>query len=252
MAGMFMGKYVFFIIILTLGLLLVGCSEKKEGKIITVSAAASLTEPLQKVKEKFEESHPDVKVIFNFGSSGALKQQIIQGAPVDVFIAASSKHVDELVSKDIIPSSANLLKNDLVLIIREGVSISELTHLKNMKSIAIGTPEVVPAGDYAKEALTNSGVWTDIQGKLIFAKDVKHVLTLVQSGNVDAGIVYKSDVQKNFPKSRVINIPSSLHSEIIYPVGIINQSNEAEQFQKFLRDNVALQIFIEFGFSEVE
>ncbi|WP_163102047.1 molybdate ABC transporter substrate-binding protein [Peribacillus alkalitolerans] len=247
-----MGKYIFFIITLSLVLLLAACSEKKEEKIITVSAAASLTEPLQKVKEKFEESHPNVKVVFNFGSSGALKQQIIQGAPVDVFIAASRKHVDELVSKDLIQSSANLLKNDLVLIFGERVSLSELSHLKNMKSIAIGTPEVVPAGDYAKEALTNSGVWTDIQGKLVFAKDVKHVLTLVQSGNVDVGIVYKSDVQKHFPKSRVINIPSSLHSEIIYPVGIIKQSNEAEQFQEFLRENESQQIFLEYGFREVE
>ncbi|MFS0865427.1 molybdate ABC transporter substrate-binding protein [Fredinandcohnia sp. 179-A 10B2 NHS] len=234
--------------------------KKSETVELTVSAAASMQDVLNDIKESYEKEHSNIKVVFNFGSSGALQQQIEQGAPVDVFLSASVDKFDLLVDKGLIDQKTkrNLVGNQIVLVVpknsqKEIQTFDDL--LTKADSISIGIPESVPAGKYAKEALENSNLWDRIEDKLIFAKDVRQVLTYVETGNVDAGIVYLSDaMQSEKVKSVVAAVPVS-HSAIIYPVGIITSTNkykEAMRFHEYLQSEAVLKKFEEYGFIEVE
>src|SRR5574337_1774314 len=141
---------------------------------LLVSAAISLKEPLQEIAALFEQRHPEVKVIFNWGASGALQQQIEHGAPVDVYAAAASKQMDELEAKGLLLNETRrtLAANLLVLItssaLRSGpTSFKDLTK-PAVKLIAIGNPRTVPAGGYAQKILISLGLWDELQPKLIF------------------------------------------------------------------------------------
>lgn len=126
----------------------------------------------------FQEENPHIDLIVNFGSSGTLKQQIAQGAPVDLFISASNHQFDELVKKGLIDVSHStpLQSNELVLIAHKNVpnSVKSFEDLQssNVKRIAIGIPESVPVGTYAQETLMKLGLWEKLKDKLIFSKDV--------------------------------------------------------------------------------
>ncbi|MBS4162258.1 molybdate ABC transporter substrate-binding protein, partial [Klebsiella pneumoniae] len=140
-----------------------------------------------------------VSVKFNFGSSGALQQQIEQGAPADLFFSAAEDKFDRLVEKGLISKidSVKLLENTLVLIVPKGkaqqVSGFEDLTKSGVEKLAIGTPESVPAGKYAKETLTNLHLWSKVQSKIVYGKDVRQVLSYIETGNADAGVVYRTD-----------------------------------------------------------
>ncbi|WP_442599013.1 molybdate ABC transporter substrate-binding protein [Neobacillus sp. D3-1R] len=235
------------------------CSHSKSEEVsLTVSAAASMQEALTQVKEMYETNHKDVTIYFNFGSSGALKQQITQGAPVDLFFSASKDQFDELVKNGHISKedSVDLIGNELVLIQnknKDSLKLKDISGLTNnsISKIAIGTPETVPAGEYTKETLENLQLWDNLKNKMVFAKDVRQVLTYVETGNVDAGFVYKTDalISKKVEITGVAQAGD--HSAIIYPLGVIKnskQKEEAKSFYKFLQSDQALKIFQEYGF----
>ncbi|WP_454191958.1 molybdate ABC transporter substrate-binding protein [Paenibacillus sp. Marseille-Q7038] len=223
---------------------------------LTISAAASLTDTLEEIRPIFEENHPEIQLTFNFGSSGALQQQINQGAPVDLFLSAADKNMQVLIDNNQILEgySETLLTNQLVLVSANDSKIditSEADLTKpEVKVVAIGIPESVPAGSYVKEALENLGLYDILLPKVIQAKDVRQVLQYVETGNADAGFVYKTDALLS--KVNIVHmVDPELYAPIHYPMGITRASKhieEAKVFYEFLKSDEAKTIFQQYGF----
>nr|WP_279326046.1 molybdate ABC transporter substrate-binding protein [Bacillus sp. FJAT-47783] len=235
-----------------------GQQNKQEKVEITVSAAASLQEAMMELIAAFEKEYPSVTVHVNFGGSGALKQQISKGAPVDLFFSAGEKHINELVAEGLLSKelTINVVKNQLALIVSEDVKqeVKDLKDLQKVQQIAVGNPETVPAGQYAKEALEQSRLWEILKTKVVTSKDVRQVLTYVETGNVDAGIVYKTDALLAKDVISSIPINETLHSPIVYPLGVVSTTKheaEAKQFLHFIQEEKSVEILKKFGFSEL-
>jgi molybdate transport system substrate-binding protein len=220
-----------------------------------VLAAASLSESLEQLMQMYESTHPRVKLVGNFASSGTLQKQIEQGAPADLFISAASRQMDKLQEKGLIDSQSVLLRNQLVLIIpkHSALAMSAVTDLESpqVKRIAVGHPETVPAGTYAKQSLTHLGVWERVQPKLVFAKDVRQVLTYVETGNVDAGFVYKTDALTSGNVRIAVTAAEDSHEPIVYPIGVVKTTkhpDEAKAFYDWLHTPEAQNVFAQHGF----
>ncbi len=225
---------------------------------LTISAAASLTDAAEELKKIYATEHPEVTITYNFGSSGTLQKQIEEGAPADIFISAGKSQMDALAEKDLIvaESRRDLLSNDLVLITQKDGSLAGFDDLagSGVEKMSIGTPETVPAGKYAKEALESLGLWEQVQSKLVLAKDVRQVLTYVETGNVDAGLVYSSDALMGQGIKVVAAAPADSHAPIVYPMALIKDSahpEEANAFTEFLSGAEAAQIFDKYGFKSL-
>ncbi|MGC5325505.1 molybdate ABC transporter substrate-binding protein [Brevibacillus sp. SYSU BS000544] len=166
---------------------------------LTIAAAASLTDAMNELKTGFSEEYPNYNLTFTFGSSGKLLTQIQQGAPVDVFLSASQKEMDTLQStSSLVPNTrVNFAGNQLVLIAPKDSKLPltsfDKIDVASLKQIAFGNPESVPAGRYAKETFESVKLWDKLQGKIVYGSDVRQVLTYVESGNVDLGVVFTSD-----------------------------------------------------------
>ncbi|MGM1050268.1 MAG: molybdate ABC transporter substrate-binding protein [Bacillota bacterium] len=224
---------------------------------LTISAAASMTDALMEIQKTYESKNQNIKLNFNFGASGALQQQIEQGAPADLFLSASVKNMTALVEKQLIDANqqANLLNNELVVVVPvDGkTSIENIADLTKpeVKNVAIGIPESVPAGNYAKEALTNAKLWDGLQAKSVQAKDVRQVLQYVETGNADAGFVYKTDALTSDKVKVAFAVDPNTYDTIQYPIGIIKatkNNKEAENFYTYLQSQEALDVFTKYGF----
>lgn len=231
-------------------------SEKVE---LNISAAASLQEAMVELEKEFKDINPDVKLTVNLGSSGSLMQQIQEGAPCDLFISAGAKQMDALVEYGTVEKDAvkTLLTNDLVLVAAKGEKVDSLDALKtdDVEKIAIGDPESVPAGKYAKEVLDNTKLYDNVKDKLVLAKDVKEVLSWVQKGNADVGFVYLSDATGVDDVDVVLTTDDGSHSEIAYPVAVLKDSKQAkvaQQFEDFLLSDKAQNILEKHGFNKVK
>ncbi|MDQ0172083.1 molybdate ABC transporter substrate-binding protein [Paenibacillus tundrae] len=235
-----------------------GNVDPQETVELTISAAASLTDAMKEIETNFEAANPNIKLNFNFGASGALQQQIEQGAPSDIFVSAASKNLNALVEENLIAEAdqQNLLQNSLVAVVTadradEVSSEKDLTS-DTMKTIAIGIPESVPAGTYAKEALTNAKLWDQLESKLVQGKDVRQVLQYVETGNADAGFVYKTDALTSDQVKIAFEVDKNSYTPANYPVGIIEGTKhrtEAEQFYTYLQSPEILDVFAKYGFS---
>lgn len=223
---------------------------------LTVSAAISLTNALPEIKTLYQRSNPNVNVTYNFGASGALQQQIQQGAPVDVFFSAATQQMDALQQKNLLDPSTriNLLTNRLVLITPRNAkaltSFQDLTSAQ-VSQIAIGEPKSVPAGQYAQELLMNLKIFDSIKSKLIYGNNVRQVLTYVKTGNVDAGIVYITDAKESKSIKVAATAQENLHSPIVYPVAVLRDSKNitaAREFVQFLSSTQARTVFEKYGF----
>ncbi|HIK15482.1 MAG TPA: molybdate ABC transporter substrate-binding protein [Leptolyngbyaceae cyanobacterium M33_DOE_097] len=223
---------------------------------LTISAASSLTDALKEVAPLYEQSHANVTIRYNFASSGALQQQIEQGAPTDVFISAGTKQMNALEQANLlVPNSRqDLLTNRLVLIVP--ANQSDVKNTKSLtegqvKRIAIGNPRSVPVGQYAQEALTNAGVWNQLQSKYVLATNVRQVLQFVAAGNSEAGLVYLTDAKMTNKVKIAQIVPANLHSPIVYPIAVLNNSqNQAasREFVEFLSGPTAKPVFAKYGF----
>jgi molybdate transport system substrate-binding protein len=223
---------------------------------LLISAAASLKEALEEIKPLYQQSKPNVKINYNFGSSGALQQQIEQGAPADIFISAAKKQVDALEQKGLlVPGTRNIIaKNRLVLVVPKNVvGITSFYSLKDakVKKIAIGEPRSVPAGQYAQQVLEKLKIWSEIKSKLVFANNVRQVLASVESGNADAGLVYITDAKISDKVKVVVTADEKYHSPIIYPLAVVKRSKNvdaAKELSQFLSSNQAKTVFKKYGF----
>ncbi len=228
---------------------------------VLVSAAASLTDVLREAQRQFEAENKPVKIRFNFGSSGALQQQIEKGAPVDLFIAASTAPVDALVRKGSVSATAVrvIASNEVVLI--QSASTPALVRSwddlrqSQVTKIAIGNPEHVPAGMYGREVLERLGLWPAVERKLVFGEDVRQVLHFVESGEVQAGIVYGTDAASSKKVTVVAPAPAASHAPVVYPAAIpIDARNAAgaKAFTDFLISPKGKAILGKFGFGTVD
>lgn len=257
--------YSFFATVFILGGLLAGCSSQ-ENEVsankpveLTISAAASLQDALKELQTIYEKEHESIKIHFNFGGSGALQQQILQGAPVDLFLSAAEDKFDTLVEEGMIDrqQGINLLANELVLVVpkHNAKQIHSFEDLQQAGKLALGTPETVPAGQYGVDTLKNMQLWDLLESKVVYTKDVRQVLTYTETENVDAGIVYRTDALVSDKVDIVATADQGMHAPIIYPVGVLKASkhtNEAENFYQFLQTDRAMSVFKKYGFKGVQ
>lgn len=231
-------------------------SAQSSGTIL-VSAAASLKEALTEIGASYTKSRPSTMVRFNFASSGTLQQQIERGAPVDVFISAADKQMNALAAKNLIIHSTRqtLVRNELVLVVPRTarVPIRSFSDLgsPSVRRIAIGAPASVPAGQYAEQMLRKLGLWSRVQPKAVQGKDVREVLTQVALGNVDAGLVYRTDAATT-PQVRIVKAaPKDSHQRINYPMAVVTSTRNsaaARSFLSFLQSARAKAILKRRGF----
>lgn len=233
-------------------------SESAEQEIL-VSAAASLAGALEKITEDFETEHPTVTVTLNLAGSGKLAQQIQQGAPADVFLSADQHWMDVIEHDKLISANTrvNFAKNKLVLITQKknNKQLSSLSglHPDSIGQIAIGNPESVPAGSYAKDALRNLGLWDKLVDHFVYAKDVRQVLTYVESGNAEVGFVYGSDLHRTNGVNVYAPIDQALYTPIVYPAAVMRASDNpelAKDFLKYLQTDSAQTVLTNNGFTD--
>ena len=224
---------------------------------LTVSAAISLKDALDEIARLYHIENPGVVIHLNLGASGTLQQQIEQGAPVDIFISASPAQMDGLVSHNLVLSDTrkDLVRNTVVLIApkdRAGVRNFQDLAGSSVKVIAIGDPRSVPAGKYAQEVLAHFGLFDALKPKFVFAKDVRQVLTYVETGNADAGIVYATDARASTRVSVVATAPEDSHAPVVYPVAVVAGSKNAQAARKlidFLLGPGCADVFRKLGFT---
>ena len=223
---------------------------------LTISAAASLKDAMDQIKILYTKDKPNVTLTINLGASGSLEQQIEQGAPADIFISAANKQMDDLKAKNLIDETTltTFLGNSLVLVVptsSTGISsFNDLTGDK-VKKIAIGEPKSVPAGQYALETFKNLNITEKLQPKEVQGKDVKEVLSWVETENADAGVVYGTDAKASTKVKVVATADENSHSPIVYPMAVIKNSSNAEAakaFLKYLSTTKAKKVFEGLGF----
>ena len=240
----------------------VAATEVAEETEILVAAAASLKNAYEEeLIPMFEAQYPGVTVKSTYDSSGKLQTQIEEGLEADVFMSAAKKQMKALDEEGMIDSDSivDLLENKIVLIVPTGSDkgIQSFEDIVKADSIALGDPASVPAGQYSEEALTNLGLWDQIQDKTSFGTNVTEVLNQVAAGSADAGIVYATDAASMADQVEVVaEAPEgSLKTKVIYPVAVVKDSANAEvavNFVEFLTSDEVMKVFEAYGFSKEE
>ena len=227
---------------------------------ILVAAAASLKNAYEEeLIPMFQEEHPEIIVTGTYDSSGKLQTQIEEGLEADVFMSAATAQMDALNEEGLIQTDTivNLLENKIVLIAPAsgGEELNSFEDIVKAQSIALGDPASVPAGQYAREALTSLGLWDQIQDRVSFGTNVTEVLNQVAASSADAGIVYATDAASMPEDVRVIGEApeGSLAEPVIYPVAVVAASahpEEARAFVDFLQTEEAMEVFESYGFAD--
>ena len=225
---------------------------------LTVSAAASLTNAFTDIAKAYETQHPGTHVNLNFGASDVLLKQIEQGAPADVFASADEATMDRAVSAGRIDAASrrDFAANTLVLIAPAGgTAPAKLGDLAQgaYQHIAIGNPDSVPAGRYAKQALVEAKLWDALQPKFVQAQNVRQALDYVARGEAEAGFVYATDAASQASKVKVaLTVPTA--TPVHYPaaaVGSCKQKPAACDFVQFLSAPASRATLAKYGFSPV-
>jgi molybdate transport system substrate-binding protein len=232
----------------------------QQGGSITVSAAISLKDALDEIAPMYEKRVPGAKIALNFGGSGTLEHQIEQGAPADVFFSAAEKQMNAMDVQGLLLKGArrDIVLNTLVLIVpHDSNVVQKMEDLERpeVKAIALGEPNTVPAGLYAQQTLEHLGMLEAVRKKMVYAKDVRAVLTFVASGNADAGFVYGTDARTSAMVRVVATAPTDSHDEIVYPAAVLKRTKNpelAKAFLDFLASDDARGVFVKYGFSAAE
>ncbi|WP_233837156.1 molybdate ABC transporter substrate-binding protein [Paraburkholderia sp. ZP32-5] len=217
----------------------VAISANAQAGELVVSAAASLTNAFKAVGDAFEQQHPGTKVVMNFGASDVLMQQIVKGAPADVFASADQKAMDKAAAeKVIVPSTRrDFAANSLVLIVPSDshfapASLNDLT-TASVKRVAFGDPASVPVGRYTQGALQAAGVWDAVSAKAVLASNVRQSLDYVARGEVDAGFVFGTDAAIMPDKVKVaMTLPTQ--TPVTYPIARVEGSRQPADAQAFI------------------
>jgi molybdate transport system substrate-binding protein len=262
---LFVAGLLFLFVLGTAGSFALGAAPQQSSSI-TVSAAISLKDaldelgPIFPVQQHRKNGGSGTAVTFNYGGSGTLARQIEQGAPVDVFFSAAEKQMDELAAQGLIVADTrrDLVGNALVLIApAQSTALHSFQDLSNaaVKTIALGETSTVPAGMYARQTLEHLGLFASVEKKIVYAKDVRAVLTYVETGNADAGLVYQTDANTS-TKVRVVAVaPADSHDPILYPAAVLRDAKDkaaARAFVEFLQGSDARAVFQKYGFTSAE
>lgn len=226
---------------------------------LVVFAAASLKESLAEVADSFS-GHGRTRPVLSFAASSALAKQIENGAPADLFISADEQWMDYLADRRLVvaQSRAPLLGNELVLIASSGrpfqIEIASgfaLAEALGSEKLAIADVDSVPAGRYAKAALTHLGVWTSVERNVVRQADVRSALALVERGEARAGVVYRTDAMASSKVVVVGRFPATSHPPIVYPLAIVegHESPEANELREYLLSAESMAIFAKHGFA---
>ena len=230
-------------------------SASLEADQVNVFAAASLTDSLKQIAAGYEKTSGD-KIVFNFAASGTLARQIEAGAPADIFFAADETKVDALEKKGLLVGGTrkSVLGNTLVIVTPAGApAISSPAELTNVavQHIALGELKTVPCGTYAKAYLDKLSLWPAVGNKVVPCESVRAVLAAVESGNVDAGFVYKTDATISKKVNVAYEVPAADAPKISYPLALLKDAPEPEAARKFityLDSESATSVFKKFGF----
>lgn len=208
---------------------------------LTLSVAISMKDAVEELGRAFVASHPGVRLRYNLGSSGELQKQIEAGAPVDLFISAAQPQMDELEQQGLIlrATRRDFAGNVLVAItpLDPHLAITDPGDLlaPRVGRISIGNPRTVPAGQYAEESLRALGLWERVRPKLVLAENVRQVLEYVARGEVDAGLVYATDVAVRAGRiAEAFRLPGDTHRPIVYPAAVVSASRQAALASTFL------------------
>lgn len=252
--------------LLLFSLAVAGCTSSENGdkaqenasqKEVYIVAAASMTDAVKEIGANYEKQHPDVKLMYNFGSSGALQSQIEQGAPADVFISAAQKQMNALEEENLIDKATrkDLLENKVVLIVPKDSTLVlddfAAAATDKVSKIALGEPKSVPIGQYSEEIFTNLNVWADIKAKAVYASDVRQVLSWVETGEVDCGVVYATDAAISDKVKVLLEAPAGTHKPVVYPAAMVSSSKNpeiAKDFLAYLSQDEQKAILAKYGF----
>ena len=223
---------------------------------LVVFAAASLTDVLSELGEDYE-AETGTRILFNFGASQQLARQIIDGAPADLLVSAGRQPVDMLIERDELASDPiDLLGNELVVVARRGFAEppDDLAGLTSevVASVSIPDPDLSPAGNYAREAMTSLGLWERLSDKMVPTADVRAALTNVERGNTDLAIVYRTDALSGEGLVILDIVDAGSHSPIVYPIALVARDERAEaarRFASYLTGTRAQSAFSRYGFS---
>lgn len=233
-----------------------GCISADSDRVeVVVFAAASLTDVTEALAEAFEEKHRNIDVVVSIGASSTLARQIGSGAPADLFLSASPEWMEYLEARGLLVEGAiTLARNHLVVLGKAGATaISEPSELTRFARIAIADPSHVPAGKYAREALTSAGIWEVVDASIIPTLDVRAAVAALDDGLVDAAIVYASDalVAPHLPVTLIW--PADLQPSIEISGARLRESTpEAAAFLAFLADPGQQPAWIAYGFDRVQ
>ena len=245
------------VLALSLALAAAWASSAHAGDLV-VSAAASLTNAFKDVAQAYEKEHAGTKVILNFGASDVLLQQIVKGAPADVFASADQKAMDKAVEEKAVKpeSRVDFAANQIVLIVPTD-SKANITALKDLtrddvKRIAYGNPASVPVGRYTQGALQAAGLWDAVQAKSVLAQNVRQSLDYVSRGEVDAGFVFATDAAVMPDKVKVaVRVPSQ--TPVTYPIAVTARdtaAKEAKSFVAYVMSPAGQEILSRYGFQK--
>jgi molybdate transport system substrate-binding protein len=209
---------------------------------VRVFAAASLREALEEIAAQYRAD----TIVFSFGGSSTLARQIQEGAPAELFLSADEEKVNGLRKRGLIVSSASVLSNSLVIVVPKGAPSRRLI---DMRAIAIAEPSSVPAGIYARQYLQRIGLWERLKPKVIPTDNVRSALAAVESENVDAAIVYKTDVRIAKHVRVAFEVPRAQAPTISYPFALVKGAGpRAQRLLAYLRSKPALAVFAKHGF----
>jgi molybdate transport system substrate-binding protein len=222
-------------------LLLLGAAGAAQAQDVTLSVAISMKDVVEDVGRGFMASRPGVILRYNFGSSGELQKQIEAGAPVDLFISAAERQMDELVKKGLVVSpSRRIFARNVLTVVKPADSKIDITKPADLldarvTKIVIGNPKTVPAGQYAEESLKALGIWDRLQPKLVFSENVRQALDYVTRGEVDAGFVYTTDAATRAQQVKEAFRPAEdTYRPVVYPVAVVAGAKQAALAQAFL------------------
>ncbi len=242
-----------------------GCGTRKKESPqpveITILAAASLTDVCNEIKTKYEAANKGVMLTFSYGSSGALQTQIEEGAPADLFMSAATKQMMALDEKGLMESGTitELLENKVVLIVPKdssaGIETFEDVATEKVSMIGLGDPASVPVGQYSEEIFTSLGILETVKKKANYGTDVRNVLSWVETGVVDCGVVYATDANISQNVTVVTSAPEGTCKPVIYPVGVVKASKNKEAaraFMEYLQTDEIMELFETYGFSTIK
>ena len=228
---------------------------------LTVHAAASLTDAMKELAPLYEKANPGDRLLFNFGASSQLARQIKEGAPADVFFSADEAQMDSLDKAGLLApgTRANLLGNTLVVVVpadsKLAVAAAADLAKPEFRKVAVAEPNTVPVGVYTKDYLTKLGLWETVLPKVVPTDNVRASLAAVESGNVEAGTVYKTDALISKKVKIAYEVPAAEGPKIRYPLAALKESKSPAQAGKllaFLGGNEARTVFARYGFTTLK